>query len=181
MVNHSLSSRKKRHALELNNGTGYVSSTEDDLSVSSASHVLGSKIDRLTQMMIKMGIRIQSLENKLEDQSSDAISLEHLESIKTSAGTEKLKSQFSPSDESDSLMSDKYILFRAKEINPKGGLYTHDHLTQIYLTDEKMEGLIVDETRCYFRVRMRGEAYLKGVDGRLKSKRLVRPLRVNKN
>ena len=84
-----------------------------------------------------------------------------MESIKTSAGTEKLKSQFSPSDESDSLMSDKCILFRAKEINPKGGLYTHDHLTQIYLTDEKMEGLIVDEIRGYFRVRIGVEAYPK--------------------
>ena len=71
-------------------------------------------------------------------------------------------------------MSDKYMLFRAKETNPKGGLYTYDHLTQIYLTDEKMEGLIVDETRCYFRVRMRDEAYPKGVDGRLKTKRLVK-------
>ena len=74
-------------------------------------------------------------------------------------------------------LSDNYILFRSGEINPKGGVYTINHLTNVYLVDEKIIGIITDETRCYYRVRVCGERYPLGIDGRLKKKHLVKPKR----
>ena len=45
------------------------------------------------------------------------------------------------------------------------------------MKDEKVEGVVTDETRYYFRVKVDGERYPKGITGCLKIKRQICPLR----
>ena len=69
------------------------------------------------------------------------------------------------------------MLFEKGDVNPKGGVYTFDHLSMVYLEDEKIDATVVDETRCFFRVRVEGESYPMGTDGRLKKKTTVKRIR----
>ena len=69
------------------------------------------------------------------------------------------------------------MMFKRGDVNPKGGLYTLDHLTRVLIENELIEGVITGETRCYYRIRVDGESYSSQNDGRLKIKHLVKQLR----
>ena len=67
-------------------------------------------------------------------------------------------------------IEDQYLMFKKGDVNPKGGNYSMNHLSRVLLKDELLEGVVTDETRCYFRVRVDKEKYPNHTDGRLKSK-----------
>lgn len=148
---------------------GYVS-LDDECSASSRNDVLISKVDELSKLISHMSLRLHELETKLAHVSSDSV-------------VDKISSQDASHDDDtsnrkkSSVKTDDYIMFSAGDNNRKGGVYTYNHLTRVLVSDEMRTGLLVDETRCFFRIRFDHENYYKGCDGRLKKKHLVKPHR----
>ena len=46
-------------------------------------------------------------------------------------------------------VADKYLLFSAGDVYPKGGIHSFNYLEQVYLIDESKEALVYDETKLY--------------------------------
>ena len=173
--------RKKRTADQSEVGlSGYVSANEEDEDERRSTNELRDSIDVLTAMITQMSVHISDLDKRLVVHEL-TVQIDEKTSIKEISANlddnEELKSSSLKETPAMTDLAQKYILFKSGEINSKGGFYTYDHLQQVYMKDEKVEGVITDETRYYFRVKVDGERYPKGITGRLKIKRQICPLR----
>ena len=172
--------KKKRLNSDLNvDQMQYVSDEEDGDRLNSSKDDLEEKIDRLTALMNQMVVRMSEYEKKLLNNNSSSTSSPTSSSKTTSTQNEQLKSTCNTKTGKYEtfLVKDKYKCFTKGALNPKGGVYTFQYLEKVYLKDEKLEGVITDETAFYFRVRVSGETKFKGADGRLKLKHKVCSLR----
>ena len=167
-INQNLKFKKKRRDFDGDQRTiNYISSDEEILNQRNVE--LEEKVMALTKVIEKMALKIESMDRRFSESS-----LKHDDS---EMRKDKSSTNHKPKSKKECVSLDDYILFSKGDTNPKGGVYTLDHLTKVLLKDEELKGVVTDETQCYYRVRIDGENYPPHVDGRLKAKYLVKPQR----
>ena len=126
---------------------GYVSMEEDDCEQS-----FKDDIELLAQLMSRLTSRLNEVEKRLSA-GSEKRNDEKLNITPKKRGLPGTCEEVG-CDKETACKTDKYVLFEKGDSNPKGGVYTFDHLSMVYLEDEMIEATVVEETRCFFRVRV---------------------------
>ena len=160
--------------------SGYISAIEDEENERRSTNELKDWIDVLTAMITQMSVHISDLDknlvvHELTDKINEQNSIKNV-STNLLDESDEVKSSASKKKPNKVDLTENYIFFKSGDVNSKGVFYTYDHLQQVYMKDERVEGFIIDETRYYFRVKVDGEMYPKGIKVRLKIKRQICPL-----